>query len=70
MASADTTGAQDEKMQGPSALVRRSERTPRSRIRRHAERSAPAEAQRILDAGQVAHVAYALDGQPHVLPFL
>lgn len=66
MASATTVTATD----ATSDLQRRSERTPRSRIRRHAERSAPAEAQRILEAGQVAHVAYAIDGQPHVIPFL
>lgn len=47
-----------------------SETTARSRIRRHAERSAPSEAQRILEAGRVAHVAYVIDGQPHVIPFL
>ena len=42
----------------------------RSRVRRHAERTAPAEeAERILRAGRVAHVAYALDGQPYVIPF-
>ena len=66
MASATTATATD----AASELRRRSERTPRSRIRRHAERSAPAEAQRILEAGRVAHVAYAIDGQPHVIPFL
>jgi uncharacterized protein len=44
--------------------------SPRSRIRRHAERAAPAEAERILRAGRVAHVAYSLDGQPYVIPFL
>ncbi|HET9111615.1 MAG TPA: pyridoxamine 5'-phosphate oxidase family protein [Ktedonobacterales bacterium] len=51
-------------------LERLSETTARSRIRRHAERSAPSEAQRILEAGRVAHVAYVIDGQPHVIPFL
>ena len=66
MPSATTVTATD----AASELRRRSERTPRSRIRRHAERSAPAEAQRILEAGRVAHVAYAIDGQPHVIPFL
>lgn len=53
-----------------SELERRSETTARSRIRRHAERSAPAEAERILQAGRVAHVAYVIDGQPYVIPFL
>ncbi len=45
--------------------------SPRSRIRRHAERAAPAEeAERVLLAGRVAHVAYSLEGQPYVIPFL
>jgi len=70
MASTRTTSAQEEEIQGADGLVSRAGRTPRSRVRRHAERSTPAEAQRILEAGQVAHVAYALDGQPHVIPFL
>ncbi len=69
-AKAAPTSARDEAMQTGGALASRAERTPRSRIRRHAERSAPAEAQRILEVGHVAHVAYALDGQPHVIPFL
>lgn len=50
-------------------VTERSGTTSRSRIRRHADRSAPAEAERILLAGRVAHVAYALDGQPYVIPF-
>lgn len=78
MASAHTTSqantapssAHEEETQEAGALASRAGRTPRSRIRRHAERSAPAEARRILEAGHVAHVAYALDGQPHVIPFL
>jgi hypothetical protein len=68
MATDQTTTADD--VMEASQLARRAETTPRSRIRRHAERSVPAEAQRILEAGRVAHVAYALDGQPHVIPFL
>ena len=59
----DAHGASD-------TLQQRAETTRRSRIRRHAERSAASEARRILEAGRVAHVAYALDGQPHVIPFL
>ncbi len=51
-------------------LELRAETSKRSRIRRHSERSAPSEAQRILEAGRVAHVAYVIDGQPHVIPFL
>jgi nitroimidazol reductase NimA-like FMN-containing flavoprotein (pyridoxamine 5'-phosphate oxidase superfamily) len=41
-----------------------------SQIRRHAERAVPSEAERILKAGRVAHVAYALNGQPYVIPFI
>jgi nitroimidazol reductase NimA-like FMN-containing flavoprotein (pyridoxamine 5'-phosphate oxidase superfamily) len=41
----------------------------RTRIRRHPERSVPERAEEILRAGRVAHVAYAVDGQPFVLPF-
>lgn len=40
----------------------------RSRIRRHPERSMPEIAEEILRAGRVAHVAFAVDGQPYVLP--
>ena len=50
------------------ALANRAERSARSRIRRHAERSATSEAERILEAGRVAHVAYAL-GTPAVTIF-
>jgi hypothetical protein len=64
------TGAGAGEVGPANALAQRSETTARSRIRRHAERSAPTEAQRILEAGRVAHVAYVLDGQPHVIPFL
>lgn len=55
---------------GGRRLERLAGTTPRSRIRRHADRSVPSEAERILRAGRVAHVAYALDGQPYVIPFL
>lgn len=52
------------------SLAARVGTSPRSRIRRHAERTAPAEeAERILRAGRVAHVAYSLEGQPYVIPF-
>lgn len=51
------------------SITEMSGKSSRSRIRRHADRSAPAEAERILLAGRVAHVAYALDGQPYVIPF-
>lgn len=52
------------------SLAERVGMSPRTRIRRHAERTAPAEeAERILRAGRVAHVAYSLEGQPFVIPF-
>ena len=72
MATNQTTTTPDtqEASQSASPLAQRAETSARSRIRRHAERSAPTEAQRILEAGRVAHVAYALDGQPHVIPLL
>lgn len=40
----------------------------RSRIRRHPERAVPEMAEDILLRGRVAHVAFAVDGQPYVLP--
>jgi uncharacterized protein len=40
----------------------------RSRIRIHAERSAPSEVTQILATGLVAHVGFAVDGQPYVIP--
>ena len=41
----------------------------RARIRRHAERARDAQAaEEILRAGRVAHVAFAVDGQPYMLP--
>lgn len=42
----------------------------RTRIRRHPERAVPEMAEAILRAGSVAHVAFAVDGQPYVMPFL
>lgn len=54
----------------PAALEARVGVSSRSRVRRHADREAPGEAERILLAGRVAHVAYALDGRPYVIPFL
>lgn len=44
-------------------------RSARTRIRRHPERAVPERAEEILRAGRVAHVAFAVDGQPYVLPF-
>jgi nitroimidazol reductase NimA-like FMN-containing flavoprotein (pyridoxamine 5'-phosphate oxidase superfamily) len=41
----------------------------RTRIRRHPERAAPERAEEILRAGRLAHVGFAVDGQPYVLPF-
>lgn len=37
-------------------------------LRQHAERAAPDEAADILRAGIVAHVGFAVDGQPYVIP--
>ncbi len=61
----------DEDSMAPEAepLAARAGISPRSRIRRHAERAAPEEAERILQAGRVAHVAYTLEGLPYVIPF-
>lgn len=42
----------------------------RVRVRRHPERAVPERAEEILRAGRVAHVGYAVDGQPFVLPLL
>jgi len=42
--------------------------SPRSTIRNHAERSVPEEAAKILAEGHVAHVGFAVDGQPFVIP--
>jgi nitroimidazol reductase NimA-like FMN-containing flavoprotein (pyridoxamine 5'-phosphate oxidase superfamily) len=42
--------------------------SPRSTVCRHAERSVPEEAARILAEGHVAHVGFAEDGQPFVIP--
>ena len=48
------------------------ERTPRSTIRRHPERGSYDRAviYEILDAGRVAHVGFASDGQPYVVPMI
>jgi uncharacterized protein len=43
---------------------------PRTRIRRHPERAIPEQAEEFLRAGRIAHVAYTVDGQPQILPFL
>ena len=42
--------------------------SPRTRLRRHAERAVPDEACMILAQGQVAHVGLVADGQPFVIP--
>ena len=50
------------------AAVNTSGRAVRSRIRRHPERAVPEMAEEILLRGRVAHVAFAVEGQPYVLP--
>lgn len=42
--------------------------TERARIHRHPERAVPQRAEEILRAGRVAHVGFAVDGQPYVIP--
>ena len=48
------------------------DRHARHRIRRHPERGSHQRelAWRLLDAGQIAHVGFAVDGQPFVIPML
>lgn len=41
----------------------------RATIRQHPERAANAQAGAFLAAGTVAHVGFAVDGQPYVIPF-
>jgi nitroimidazol reductase NimA-like FMN-containing flavoprotein (pyridoxamine 5'-phosphate oxidase superfamily) len=41
----------------------------RATIERHTDRAVPDEARRILARGAVAHVGFATDGQPFVIPF-
>jgi uncharacterized protein len=62
--------ADEDVIDGSGGLEARVGASLRSRVRRHAEREAPGEAERILLAGRVAHVAYALAGKPYVIPFL
>ena len=52
----------------PTTLAARASVSARSRIRRHPERSTPEIAEEILRAGRVAHVAFAVDGQPYIAP--
>ena len=42
--------------------------SPRATLRVHAEREATEEAAAILAAGYVAHVGFAVEGQPYVIP--
>lgn len=51
-----------------SPLAARASISPRSHIRRHPERSTPEIAEEILRAGRIAHVAFAVDGQPFIAP--
>ena len=43
--------------------------TDRSKLKCHAERAVPEEAAAFLTAGSVAHVGFAVEGQPFVIPF-
>jgi len=43
-------------------------KTERTRVRRHPERAVPEQAEDILRAGHVAHVAFVVNGQPCVVP--
>ncbi len=61
--------AEERSLHVGATLAERTEATARSRIRRHAERRVPEQVEAILQAGRVAHIAYAIDGQPYVLPF-
>jgi nitroimidazol reductase NimA-like FMN-containing flavoprotein (pyridoxamine 5'-phosphate oxidase superfamily) len=58
-AAAGTTALPHREAAGASA---------RARLTVHAERAAPDEAAAILAAGHVAHVGFAIDGQPFVIP--
>lgn len=69
-AERELTDERDTMVEMVNGLEARAGLSPRSQIRRHAERAAPSQAESILRAGRVAHVAYALDGQPYVIPFL
>ncbi|HEY1387413.1 MAG TPA: pyridoxamine 5'-phosphate oxidase family protein [Ktedonobacterales bacterium] len=62
----DASDAAD--LASPTPLAARTSVSPRSRIRRHPERSTPEIAEEILRAGRVAHVAFAVDGQPYITP--
>lgn len=64
------TAALDEIAQPMNAVEAKktSSKPTRSRIRRHPERAVPEMAEEILLRGRVAHVAFAIDGQPYVLP--
>lgn len=52
----------------PSAPI--GPKTARTRIRRHPERGVSDQVEAILGTGHVAHVAYVVDGEPRVIPFL
>lgn len=52
----------------PATLADRTEASKLSKIRRHAERAVPDQVEEILNAGRVAHLAYAVDGQPYLIP--
>lgn len=65
----DENGAAPVDVRGAQSLAERAETGPRSRIRRHPERSVAERAEAILQAGRIAHVAFAVQGQPYVIPF-
>jgi uncharacterized protein len=44
------------------------ETASRTTIRRHPERSVPEQFDEIMAAGEVAHVSFDVDGQPHIIP--
>jgi nitroimidazol reductase NimA-like FMN-containing flavoprotein (pyridoxamine 5'-phosphate oxidase superfamily) len=52
----------------PNGMEERERRSTRARLRSHPERSVPEEIPDILAAGQVAHLGFAIDGQPFVIP--
>ena len=50
------------------SVYRETTPSPRATIRVHPEREASEEAAAFLEAGHLAHVGFAVDGQPYVIP--